>query len=65
MVLTVVKVVAMVVKDKQDYTDKALALLTDNNTYKIINKDPTTRLKNKLTCTPRDIKQTGGFSDSS
>ena len=54
----------MVVTDKQDYTDKPLTLLTDTSTYRIINKDPTTRLKNKLTNTLRVIKQTGGLSDS-
>ena len=63
-VLTADKGVAMVVMDKQDYTDKALTLLTDTNTYRIINKDPTTRLKNKLTNTLWDIKQTGRLSDS-
>ena len=65
MVLTVDKVVAMVVMDKQDHTDKVLTLLTDTNTYRIINKDPTTRVKkNKLTNTLKGIKQTGGLSDS-
>ena len=42
MVFTVDKGVAMVVMDKQDYTDKALSLLADTSTYWIINKDPTT-----------------------
>ena len=53
------------VMDKQDYADKALSLLTDTSTSKITNKDPTTRLKNKLTNTLRFIKQTRGLSDSS
>ena len=65
MVLTVDKAMAMVVLGKQDYTDKALSLLADTSTYNIINKDPTTKLKNKLTQTLRDIKQKGGFSDCS
>ena len=43
--------VAMLVMDKEDYTDKALFLLTDTSTYRIISKDPTTELKNKLTQT--------------
>ena len=64
-VLTVDKGVAMVVMDKEDYTDKVLSLLTDTRTYWIINKDPTTRLKNKFNNTLRDIKQTGGLSYSS
>ena len=55
----------MVVMDTQDYTDKALSLLTDFNTYRITNKDSANRLKNKLASILRDIKQTGGFSDSS
>ena len=53
-VLTAEKGVAMVVMDKQDYIDEALSLLTDSNTYRIINKDPTTRLKNKLTSILRE-----------
>ena len=64
-VLTVDIEVAMVVMDKQDYTDKALLLLTDTNTYRTINKKPTTKLKNQLINTLKDIKQTGGLSDSS
>ena len=63
-VLTVDKGVAVVVMDKQDSTDKALTLLTDTSTYRIINKDSTTRLKNKHTNTLREIKQTGGLSNS-
>ena len=35
------KGVAMVIMDKQDYTNKAQALLQDTNTYKVLNKDPT------------------------
>ena len=62
MVLTVDKGVAMVVMGKQHYTHKALTLLTNISTYSIIKNDPTTRLKNKLANTLRDIKQTGGFS---
>ena len=62
-VLTADKGVAMVVMQKWDYRDKALTLQTDTSTYRIINKDPTTRLKNKLTNLLRDIKQTGGLSD--
>ena len=55
----------MVVIDKQDYTDKALSLLMDTNTHRIINKDPTTKLRKQLINTLKDIKQTGGLSDSS
>ena len=55
--------IAMVVIDKVDYTDKALSLLTDTSTYRNNNKDPTIKLKNKLTQTLKDIKQTGGLSE--
>ena len=61
-VLTVDKGVAMVIMDKEDYTNKAQALLQDNNTYKVLKKDPTSHLKNKLITLLKDIKQTGGIS---
>ena len=47
-VLTGDKGVAIVIMDKQQYTDKATALLQDTNTYRTIPKDPTNKLKNKL-----------------
>ena len=62
-VFTADKGVAMVVMDQQDYTNKAEALLQDTNTYKILSKDPTSRLKNKLIQTPKDVKQTGELSN--
>ena len=52
--------VAMVIMDKQDYTNKAKALLPDTNIYKVLNKDPTSTLKNKLIQTLKDIQQSGG-----
>ena len=55
---------AMVVMDKQDYMDKAFSLLTDTNTYRTINKDPTTKVRNQLINTLKDITQTGGLNDS-
>ena len=54
----------MLVMDKKDYTDKALTLLTDANIHKTINKDPTSRLRNRLISTLKNIKQQGGLSDS-
>ena len=45
--------------------DKALSLLTDTNTYRTINKDPTINLRNQLINTLKDIKQTEGLNDSS
>ena len=61
-VLTVDKGVAMVIMDQEDYTNKAQALLQDTNTYKVLPKDPTPQLKNKLITLLKDIKQTGGLT---
>ena len=47
-VLTVDKGVAMVIMDQQDYNNKAQALLQDNNTYKVLPKDPTPNSKTNL-----------------
>ena len=62
-VLTADMGAAMVVMDREDYTEKAISLLADTNTYKTITKDPTTKLKNKLSQTLRDFKNQGGLSD--
>ena len=56
------KGVAMVIMDQQDYNNKAQALLQDTNTYKVLNKDPTPHLKNKLINLLKDIKQSGGLN---
>ena len=61
-VLTAEKGVAMVIMDQQDYTNKAQALLQDTNAYKVLPKDPTPQLKNKLISLLKDIKQTGGLT---
>ena len=61
-VLTVDKGVAMVIMDQQDYINKAQTLLQDTNTYKILPKDPTPHLKNKLITLLKNIKQTRGLS---
>ena len=53
-VLTADKGLAMVIMDKEDYTNKANTLL--------LKKDPTSNLKNKLISLLKDIKQTGGLS---
>ena len=63
-VLAADKGVAMVVMEKQDYMDKTLSLISDTNTYRTINKDLTTKLRNQLINTLKDIKQTGGLNDS-
>ena len=62
-VLTADKDEAMVVMDREDYIDKAQLLLTDTNMYKPITKDPTNKLKNKLSQTLRDIKNQGGLNE--
>ena len=62
-VLTVVNVVAMVIMDKQTYTNKAHSLLVDTNTYRILNKDTTNKLKNNLIQTLKDINKSGGLSN--
>ena len=54
-VLTADKGVAMVVMDKQDYISKANQLL-NQNTYKVISKDPTNTIKNKLINILKGIK---------
>ena len=61
-VLTADKGVIMVIIDQEDYTNKAQALLQDTNTYKVLPKDPSSQLKNKLITLLKDIKQTRGLS---
>ena len=61
-ILTADKGVAMVVMDKQDYNNKAQALLQDSNTYQVLPKDPTPQLKNKLITLLKNIHQTGGLN---
>ena len=59
-VLTADKGVAMVVMDKQDYINKANHLL-NQNTYKVISKDPTNTIKNKLINILKGIKTKTGL----
>ena len=61
-VLTADKGVAIAIMNQQDYINKAQTLLQDNNTYKVLPKDPNSQLKNKLISLLKDIKQTGGLS---
>ena len=61
-VLTADKGVAMVIMDKQEYTNKVNTLLQDTKMCTVLNKDPTTSLKNKLITTLRSIKQTEALS---
>ena len=48
MILTADKGVALVVLDTVDYIRKAKDILEDTNTYRVIQTDPTSRLRNKL-----------------
>ena len=59
-VLTADKGVAMVVVDRQDYINKANQLL-NQNTYKVISKDPTNIIKNKLINILKNIKTKSGL----
>ena len=59
-VLTADKGVAMVVMDKQDYINKANQSL-NQNTYKVISKDPTNTIKNKLINILKGIKTKSGL----
>ena len=59
-VLTADKGVAMVVMDRQDYINKANQLL-NQNTYKVISKDPTNTIKNKLINILKNIKTKSGL----
>ena len=47
-ILTVDKGVAIVIMDKEDYQEKAKALLEDQGTYKALKSDPTSRMKSNL-----------------
>ena len=59
-VLTADKGVAMVVMDRQDYINKANHLL-NQSTYKVITKDPTNTIKNKLINILKGIKTKTGL----
>ena len=64
MVLTADKDVALVVIDRVDYIRKAQEILEDTNTYRVIQTDPTSRLKNKLIGILRRIKTATGLQDN-
>ena len=59
-VLTADKGVAMVIMDRQDYINKANQLL-NQDTYKVITKDPTNTIKNKLINILKNIKTKSGL----
>ena len=62
-ILTVDKGVAIVIMDREDYQDKAKALLEDQGTYKALKTDPTGRLKSKMINLLKKIKSEGGIDD--
>ena len=64
MILTANKGVALVVMDRVDYIKKAKEILEDNNTYRTIQTDPTSRLKNKLVNILRKVKADTGMQDN-
>ena len=64
MVLTANKGVVLVVMDRGDYIKKAKELLEDINTYRTIQTDPTSRLKNKLVNILRKIKPETGMQEN-
>ena len=62
--LTADKGVAIVIMDKEDYQEKAKALLEDQGTYKALKSDPTSRIKSKLISLLKKIKSEGGIDDT-
>ena len=62
-VLTVDKGVAMVVMDKQDYTNKAEELLVQP-AYRTVPKDPTNKIKAQLFTKLRRIKRENNLDES-
>ena len=62
--LTADKGVAIVIMDKEDYQEKAKALLEDQGTYKALKSDPTNRIKSKLINLLKKIKSDGGIDDT-
>ena len=63
-ILTADKGVAIVIMDKEDYQEKAKALLEDQGTYKALKSDPTNRSKTKLISLLKKIKSEGGIDDT-
>ena len=64
MVLTTDKGAAFVVIDKIDYIKKGKELLQDTNTYRTIQGNRTSKLKNKLINTLRKIKAETGMQEN-
>ena len=64
MILPADKGVVLVVIDTVEYIKKAKEVLEDTNTYKAIQADPTSKLKNKLISILRRIKNATGLQDN-
>ena len=62
-ILTADKGVAIVIMDKEDYQDKAKALLEDQERYKALKTDPTGRTKSRMINLLKKIKSEGGIDD--
>ena len=54
---------AVVVMNTVDYKNKAKQLLSDENTYQRLNKDPTSKFSNKLINQLKELKKEGGLDD--
>ena len=54
----------MVVLDRKDCLNKTQNLLADNDTYRLITGDPTSKHKNKLILILRTIRAQGGLNDT-
>ena len=63
-IFTADKGVAIVIMDKEEYNEKAKALLEDQGTYKALKSDPTNRMKTKLISLLKKIKSEGGINDT-
>ena len=63
-ILTADKGVTIVITDREDYHEKAKALLEDQGTYKALKSDPTSRIKSKLISLLKKIKSEGGIDDT-
>ena len=54
---------AVVVMNTSDYKEKAKNILSDNNTYKVLKKDPTSKYKTQLSSKLQEIRQLNEISD--
>ena len=63
-ILNADKGIALVILEKKDYIEKAKQLLQDTDTYRTIQTDPTTKLKNRLITKLKKIKLDTGLDDT-